>query len=62
MRDLVDALKMTRLAPGFSEVILPGEPEHRAETVAESEGVELPAATMDALESLAAAEGLRFPA
>jgi LDH2 family malate/lactate/ureidoglycolate dehydrogenase len=61
MRDLVDELKSTRLASGFSEVLVPGEPEHRAETVAESKGVELPAATVDALESLAASEGLRFP-
>jgi LDH2 family malate/lactate/ureidoglycolate dehydrogenase/3-hydroxyisobutyrate dehydrogenase-like beta-hydroxyacid dehydrogenase len=62
MGDLVDALKATRLAPGFSEILIPGEPEHRTEAAAESEGVDLPAATVDALESLAAAEGLPFPA
>ena len=62
MGDLVADLQSSRLAPGFSEVLVPGDLEHRAATLAESRGVELPAATRDALESLAAREGLRFPA
>lgn len=61
LRDLVAALHSSRLAPGFEELLLPGEPEARAETIAGSQGVELPDATVAALEALAAGEGLPFP-
>ncbi len=61
MGDLVEELKSTRLAPGFGEVIVPGEPEDRHESLAEAKGVELPAATVEALRALAQSEGLRFP-
>jgi LDH2 family malate/lactate/ureidoglycolate dehydrogenase len=59
---LVDELKASRLAPGFDEVLVPGEPEHRLELAAEAEGLELPAATLEALRALAANEGIRFRA
>lgn len=61
LRDLVDELKQTRLAPGFEEVLIPGEPEDRHERSARPGGVGLPAATLEALRELARVEGLRFP-
>jgi LDH2 family malate/lactate/ureidoglycolate dehydrogenase len=60
LRDLVDELKAGRPAAGFDEILVPGEPERRAEAAAETEGVELPAATVAALTELAAEEGLEF--
>jgi 3-hydroxyisobutyrate dehydrogenase len=59
--DLVDELKAARLAPGFEEVLVPGEPEHLLELTAEVDGVPLPAPTLEALEALAAGEGIAFP-
>lgn len=59
--DLFDELKESRLAPGFDEVLVPGEPEHRHESALPPGLVDLPAATVDALEELAAAEGLPSP-
>jgi LDH2 family malate/lactate/ureidoglycolate dehydrogenase len=56
--DLVAAVKATRPAEGFSEVLVPGEPEHRAESVAASEGVALPPESVAELRALAAEEGL----
>lgn len=60
LRDLVDELKAARRTSGFDEILVPGEPEQRAEASAESEGVELPAATVAALTELAAAEGVEL--
>jgi LDH2 family malate/lactate/ureidoglycolate dehydrogenase len=56
--DLVAAVKATRPAEGFREVLLPGEPEHRAESVAVSEGVALPPESVAELRALAAEERL----
>ena len=58
--DLRDELKAARLAPGFDELLVPGEPEHRRELAARAEGIELPSVTVEALEALAVAEGLAF--
>ncbi len=62
LRDLVDELKAGRRAEGFEEILVPGEPEQRAEASSESEGIELPAATLAALAELADEEGLELPA
>ena len=62
MGDLVAAVKATRPAEGFTEVLVPGEPEHRAEVAAASKGVALPAESIEELRVLAAEEGLAFPA
>jgi 3-hydroxyisobutyrate dehydrogenase len=59
--DLCDELKASRLAPGFDELLVPGELEHRSELRAGAEGVLLPAATVEALRALAAAETVSFP-
>jgi 3-hydroxyisobutyrate dehydrogenase len=59
--DLCDDLKASRLAPGFDELLVPGELEHRSELRAGAEGVLLPTATVEALEALAAAEAVSFP-
>jgi LDH2 family malate/lactate/ureidoglycolate dehydrogenase len=61
MDDLLAAVKATRPAAGFSEVLVPGEPEHRAEDVAASAGIALPAASIEELRLLATEEGLPFP-
>jgi LDH2 family malate/lactate/ureidoglycolate dehydrogenase len=61
MRDLVAGIKAARRADGFDEVLLPGELEHRAESIVAPDGVELPAASVDELCALAADEGLTFP-
>jgi len=62
MGDLVAAVRATTPAEGFSEVLVPGEPEHRAEELAASEGVALPAESVEELRVLATEEGLFFPA
>jgi LDH2 family malate/lactate/ureidoglycolate dehydrogenase len=59
--ELGDELKKSRLAPGFDEVLVPGELEHRLELAAEADGVELPVATLEGLRALAANEGIPFP-
>jgi LDH2 family malate/lactate/ureidoglycolate dehydrogenase len=58
--ELVDELKASRPAPGAGEILVPGEPEHQLELAAEANGLALPAATVEALEALAAAEGIAF--
>jgi 3-hydroxyisobutyrate dehydrogenase len=59
--DLCGELKASRLAPGFDELLLPGELEHRRELAALADGIELPAVTVEALQALAGREGLGFP-
>jgi LDH2 family malate/lactate/ureidoglycolate dehydrogenase len=59
---LSGVLKETPPAPGFAEVLVPGELEARAEAEAAAHGIELDAATVAALEELAAAESVDFPA
>jgi LDH2 family malate/lactate/ureidoglycolate dehydrogenase len=61
MGDLVAAVKATTPAEGVSEVLVPGEPEHRAEVAAAAKGVALPAESIEELRVLAADEGLVFP-
>jgi 3-hydroxyisobutyrate dehydrogenase len=60
LRDLVDELKAGRRAGGVDEILVPGEPEQRAEAASELDGVELPEATRAALTKLAAEEGLEL--
>ena len=59
--ELIDELKASRLAPGFGELVVPGELEHRSELLADVEGVCLPAVTVEALQALAAAVEVTFP-
>ena len=59
---LIGVLKDTTPAPGVSEVLVPGEIESRAAEIAEARGVALDGSTTAALEELALAESVVFPA
>ncbi|GAA5150360.1 Ldh family oxidoreductase [Microbacterium pseudoresistens] len=48
-------------APGFSEVLVPGEPEERTSRTRAETGIPLAAATVDELRALGADAGLPFP-
>jgi len=54
----VEWLKSSRLAPGFAEILLPGEPEARARRGRAAEGIELPEATWSDLLAIAAKLGV----
>ena len=58
---LVRLVKGSPLAPGFTEVLVPGELEARAERAA-ANGVELDAETVASLRRLGAEEDTPFPA
>ncbi len=61
MRHLTGMIKGSRLRPGFSEVVLPGELEHRRETDKRLHGVPLDQAVYDDLVVLARELGLEPP-
>jgi LDH2 family malate/lactate/ureidoglycolate dehydrogenase len=58
-RAVLSAVKATPPADGFSEVLVPGEPEHRSRARRLAEGIELPAVTYR--EIAACAEKLGVP-
>jgi LDH2 family malate/lactate/ureidoglycolate dehydrogenase len=58
---LVDVIKATPPAPGFAEVLVPGELEARAAESAKAQGVELDAGTVAMLGRLGADESVAFP-
>lgn len=58
--ELIERTKSIPLAPGFSEIFPPGEPESRSEEVARRDGVELPDKTLSELNSLAVECGVPF--
>ena len=58
---LVDLVKATPPAPGFSEVLIPGELEQRSAAAAGAEGIELDAQTVELLRDLAASKSVPFP-
>jgi LDH2 family malate/lactate/ureidoglycolate dehydrogenase len=58
MEALVAEMKAVPLAPGFGEILFPGELEDRARAGREREGIEVPGRTMEALERLAAETGV----
>jgi LDH2 family malate/lactate/ureidoglycolate dehydrogenase len=45
VRAVLDGVKTTPPAPGFAEVLAPGEPEHRARMERLAQGIEVPATT-----------------
>jgi LDH2 family malate/lactate/ureidoglycolate dehydrogenase len=53
MGRLLDAVKAVRPAPGFTEVLVPGEPEARAAEEADAGGIPLDEPTLAGLEELA---------
>ena len=44
---LVEYVKSSRLAPGFSEILAPGEPEERTQLRREKEGIPIHKATWE---------------
>ena len=59
---LIQSLKRSTLAEGFSEILYPGEPEAYSAEKAEREGVLLPAATVKGLQALCDKFGIMMPA
>lgn len=60
MKRLVDDIRTSRLRPGFSEVLVPGELEHRRETQKRQSGIPLDRTVFDDLKALAADLGIPF--
>lgn len=57
MDELAEMIASSRLRPGFDEVLLPGELEYRTRERRLREGIPLPAALVESLESLARGGG-----
>ena len=53
-------LRASALAPGFTEILLPGELEHRRATQRARDGIDLDAETLDTLRDLAARANVPF--
>jgi len=56
---VMERLREQAPAPGRTEVLVPGDPERRARRVRSESGVEIPTATLEALDELAAELGVR---
>ena len=54
-------IKKSKLRPGFDEILVPGELEHRRERERRRDGVKLDASVFDELETLAKDLGISFP-
>ena len=54
---LVDYVKSSKLAPGFDEILVPGEPELRTEAERRENGIPVPEGIVEALNELAAKYG-----
>ena len=59
--DLADALRAVRPAPGFAEVLAPGDPERRVRAARTRDGIPLPADVWQALQDTSAAVGTATP-
>ena len=62
MGRFIDTVKVSRLRPGFSEVLVPGELEHRRVTEKAENGVPLDRVVFEELLELAASLGVAAPA
>ncbi len=56
--EMIDFIKSTKRAPGFAEILLPGESGRRREAKNQQEGVDVEAPTWDNLTALAAKLGI----
>ena len=59
--ELAGALRAVRPAPGFAEVLAPGDPERRTRTARTRDGIPMPAEVWQALHDTAAAVGAAMP-
>jgi LDH2 family malate/lactate/ureidoglycolate dehydrogenase len=60
MHAFCDELKASALAPGFSEILLPGELEHRREIERRANGIEFDLEALKSLRSLAQKRNVSF--
>ena len=60
MRQFCAELKASALAPGFEEILLPGELEHRRATARRANGIDLDRETLETLRDLARQRGVAF--
>ena len=60
-RERLGEIKGVKTAPGFSEIMLPGEPERHTLAQRMEEGINLPEETMNKLAELAARYGVSMP-
>ncbi len=60
MRRFCDELKASALAPGFEEILLPGELEHRRATARLANGIDLDRETVETLRDLAQRRDVPF--
>src|SRR5262249_43682611 len=58
--EFMDRLKRVKPAPGFDEVMVPGEPEIRARAVHEKEGIVIDDANWDPIANIARANRIDF--
>ena len=61
VEELANALRAGRPAPGFPEVLAPGDPERRTRAARTRDGIPLPAEVWQALQDTAAAVGAATP-
>ena len=59
--NVAGAVKKVPTAPGFSEVLLPGEPEAKARAERRRDGVPVPADTWEAIGGAAKELGVEMP-
>ena len=57
---MIEELAAAKKAPGVERILFPGQLEHEKEAVAKKEGVNLPQATLDALQKVAAHVNMPF--
>ncbi len=50
--DLIQAVKSSRLRPGFKEILIPGEPEFRTENKRLKEGIYVPEKTWEDIRNI----------
>jgi len=60
-KNLADDMRQTKPAPGFNEVLVPGDIEFRTQAKKDREGVELDASLVDPLKKLGDKVGVAFP-
>ena len=61
MDTLIAEVKSSQLRPGFDEILVPGELEHRREQERRRDGVQLDTAVFDELENLSKTLNISFP-
>lgn len=58
--EMIEELAAAKKAPGVERILFPGQLEHEKEAIAKNEGVNLPQATLDALQKVAAHVNIPF--